>query len=100
MTPGMTIGALLAILLGGFWNLALSTTWLVTWPNVPSGAFAIVGAAAFLASSMKMPITAIALTVEFTRVDHDFLVPIFFAVAGSIAMFHVCTRHDDRPHKT
>src|SRR4029077_10606461 len=35
LTPGLSIGALLGIILGGFWNYA--------WPGVPLGAFAIVG---------------------------------------------------------
>lgn len=78
LTPGMSNGALLAIVLGGLWTLM--------WPGTPIGAFAIVGATAFLASSMKMPITALVLMVEFTRVDHDFLVPMLCAVAGSIAI--------------
>jgi len=82
LTPSMTIGALLATVIGGLWTLA--------WPGDPSGAFAIIGATAFLASSMKMPLTAIALIVEFTHVSHDFLYPIFFAVAGSIAASRLC----------
>jgi H+/Cl- antiporter ClcA len=32
-----------------------------------------------------MPLTAIALMMEFTRVDHDFLIPMAFAVAGSVS---------------
>jgi H+/Cl- antiporter ClcA len=85
------MGALLASLIGGLWNLAC--------PGAPPGAFAIVGAAAFLASSMKMPITAIVLIVEFTRVDHDFLFPICFAVGGSFAVFHICARRFDKPRR-
>jgi hypothetical protein len=93
-TPGLSIGALLGIVLGGFWNYA--------WPAVPLGAFAIVGSAAFLASSMKMPVTAVVLIIEFTRVGHDFLIPILFGVVGSITAFslctqHISTRHDDIP---
>lgn len=77
LTPGMTIGALLATTLGGLWT--------IIWPGSPLGAFALVGAAAFLASSMRMPLTAIALILEFTRVGQDFLFPIIFAVSGSVA---------------
>lgn len=84
LTPGLSTGALLAIVLGGVWSLA--------WPGAPLGAFAIIGAAAFLASSMSMPITAIVLLTEFTRIDHDFLVPMLFAVAGSYAVHHLCGR--------
>jgi H+/Cl- antiporter ClcA len=79
LTPGIANGALLAIVLGGVWNLF--------WPGTSSGAFAIVGAAAFLAASMQMPLTAIVLMLEFTRVSHDFLIPVLLAVAGSVSTF-------------
>lgn len=88
LTPSLTIGALLAVVLGNVWNLVL--------PGVPTAAFAIVGAAAFLASSMKMPLTAIVLTIEFTRVSHDFWVPICVAVVGSVAALQMCARKDVR----
>lgn len=82
LTPGLSCGALLGVLLGAAWNLA--------WPGVPVGAFAIIGAGAFLASSMRMPLTAIVLIVEFTRVEHDYLVPILLAVAGSVLVSRLC----------
>ncbi len=85
MTPGLTFGALLGIVLGGAWNHAFTT--------VPLGAFAVVGSAAFLASSMKMPLTAIVLMLEFTRVGQDFLIPMLFAVSGSISVYSLCTQH-------
>jgi H+/Cl- antiporter ClcA len=82
LTPSLTVGALLAVVLGHLWNLV--------FPSIPTAAFAIVGAAAFLASSMNIPLTAIALTIEFTRVGHDLWVPIFLAVAASAASLHAC----------
>jgi H+/Cl- antiporter ClcA len=85
LTPGLSIGGLLGIIFGSLWSHA--------WPAGSLGAFAIVGSAAFLASSMKMPLTAIVLTLEFTRAGHDFLVPISLAVAGSFSVFHLCTQH-------
>jgi H+/Cl- antiporter ClcA len=88
MTPGIAVGALLAIVLGGLWSLV--------WPGIPLGAFAIIGAAAFLASSMSMPLTAIVLIVEFTRVDHGFQVPIILAVAGSVVANRLCTAFSAR----
>lgn len=88
LTPGLANGALLAIVLGGLWSLF--------WPGTPVGAFAIIGATAFLASSMNMPLTAIVLLAEFTRIDHDFLVPMLFAVAGSIAVNRLCARWAQR----
>ena len=78
LTPALSNGALLAIVLGGLWSLV--------WPGTPLGAFAIIGATAFLASSMNMPITAVVLLAEFTRIDHDMLVPMLCAVVGSIAV--------------
>jgi H+/Cl- antiporter ClcA len=81
LTPGVSIGALLGTFAGAMWNCI--------WPGGSPGAFVVVGGTAFLASSMKMPLTAIVLMLEVTRVDHDFLIPIVFAVAGSISAFHL-----------
>ena len=99
LTPGLALGGLLGVVLGGLWNYV--------WPYVPFGAFALVGSAAFLASSMKMPLTAIVVTLEFTRVGHDFLFPIALATAGSFSMFYLLSelrlqptwsvRHEDIP---
>jgi H+/Cl- antiporter ClcA len=84
LTPSLANGALLAVVLGGLWNLV--------WPNALLGAYAIVGAAAFLAAAQKMPITAIILLFEFTRINFNFLIPILIAVAGSVSMFSLCSR--------
>ena len=78
LTPGLSMGALLATLLGAVWNCMGA--------GVSPGSFALIGATAFLASSMSMPVTAVALAVEFTGVGHDFLIPILCAVAGSVAI--------------
>ena len=86
LTPSLTVGALLATVLGYVWNLA--------FPSVPTAAFAVVGAGAFLASSMNMPLTAIVLIIEFTRVGYDFWIPIFFAVAASVASLQACASRD------
>ncbi|WP_226993779.1 chloride channel protein [Burkholderia plantarii] len=88
LTPGLANGALLAIVLGGAWQLL--------WPGTAPGAFAIVGAAAFLAASMQMPLTAIVLIAEFTRVGHDFLIPMLIAVGGSIAAYRLVSRRANR----
>jgi H+/Cl- antiporter ClcA len=85
LTPGLSTGVLVGIILGGLWNHV--------WPAVPLAAFAIVGGAAFLASSMKMPLTAVVLVIEFTRVGHDFLVPILLCVVGSASTFYLCSQH-------
>lgn len=82
LTPCLADGALLAIFLGGLWS--------ILWPGTPLSAFAIVGAAAFLASGQKMPITTIILIFELTRVNSSFLIPIMFAVSGAVGMSHLC----------
>ncbi|WP_246258136.1 chloride channel protein, partial [Pararobbsia alpina] len=84
LTPGLANGALLAIVLGGLWS--------VVWPGESLGAFAIVGATAFLAASMQMPITAVVLVFEFTRVGQDFLIPVLLAVGGAALGFQGCQR--------
>jgi hypothetical protein len=40
-----------------------------------------------------MPLTAIALILEFTRVGQDFLFPIIFAVSGSLAADRLCSMY-------
>ena len=88
LTPGLSIGALLRIILG--------TLWKHVWPTGSLADFAIVGGAAFLASSMKMPLTAIVLTVELTGIGQEFLVPLSLAVAGSVSIFHLCRAYADQ----
>lgn len=88
LTPALSCGALLAITLGNAWSL-----W---WPGPASGAYALIGAAAFLATSMAMPLTAVLLVFELTRIGHDFVVPIVFAVCGSLAASRLCASAEDR----
>ncbi|WP_312686736.1 chloride channel protein [Kosakonia sp.] len=75
LTPGLAIGALLGALLfllvGAF------------FPGSSIGEFALTGGAAFLASSMQMPLTAIVLLMEFTGMDFSFFVPLSLCVAGA-----------------
>lgn len=84
LTPSLANGALLAVLLGALWSFI--------WPGPPLGAFAIIGAAAFLASAQKMPLTAIVLIFEFTRINFNFLVPILFAVTGAAGVSSLCQK--------
>ncbi|HEY3598706.1 MAG TPA: chloride channel protein [Paraburkholderia sp.] len=84
LTPSLAVGALLAIVLGGAGSLLGA--------HVPSGAFALVGAAAFLASSMSMPVTAVVLVAEFTHVAPPLLVPIVLAVIGAMLANRLCKK--------
>jgi H+/Cl- antiporter ClcA len=78
LTPSLANGALLAVILGGVWSLF--------WPGASMDAFAIIGAVAFLAAAQKMPLTAIVLLFEFTRINLVFFIPAMLAVAGSVSM--------------
>ncbi|MBY4828947.1 chloride channel protein [Burkholderia dolosa] len=88
LTPGLANGALLGVVLGGLWS--------AVWPGASLGACALVGATAFLAASMQMPITAVVLLLEFTRADHDSLVPMLLAVAGSLVAYRFAQRVAER----
>lgn len=88
LTPGLANGALLGVVLGGLWSLV--------WPGASIGGCALIGATAFLAASMQMPITAVVLLAEFTRVDHDSLVPMLLAVVGSLVAYRFAQRLAER----
>ncbi|HDR2786198.1 MULTISPECIES: chloride channel protein [Enterobacter] len=75
LTPGLTIGALLGSLL----YIVLGRL----FPGSDMAGFALTGAAGFLSASMQMPVTAITLMMEFTRMDHSFLVPLALCVTGA-----------------
>lgn len=90
LTPSIAIGALAGLVLGQLWDAVTGTT-------TPGGAFALVGACAFLAVSRRMPVTAVVLLLEFTHVGYDFLVPMMLAVAGACAVQHGCLRPDREP---
>ncbi|MBK0097376.1 chloride channel protein [Erwinia sp. S63] len=78
LTPGLTIGALFSLILCAVWQHLV--------PVGHSGSFALIGATAFLAASMQMPLTAVALLLEFTGMDHSYLVPAILCTSGSFLM--------------
>ncbi|WP_027813280.1 chloride channel protein [Burkholderia cenocepacia] len=88
LTPGLANGALLGVVLGGLWS--------IVWPGASIGGCALIGATAFLAASMQMPITAVVLLLEFTRANHDCLVPMLLAVAGSLVAYRFAQRLAER----
>ncbi|MFJ1302252.1 chloride channel protein [Pseudomonadota bacterium AL_CKDN230030165-1A_HGKHYDSX7] len=79
LTPGLAVGALLALVLAQCADTWSATSWL------DPAAFALVGATAFLAVSMQMPLTALVLMLEFTHAPLQMLVPQALAVAGATA---------------
>jgi H+/Cl- antiporter ClcA len=88
LTPSLALGAGLGAVLGGLWMLA--------WPGSDISAFAFVAAAAFLAASMKAPLTALVLVLEFTGQGTAILVPTLLAIAGSVAVNYMVDRRRQR----
>lgn len=84
LTPSLAIGACVGAALGGVWELA--------WPGGPIAAFAFIAAAAFLASTMRAPFTAIVLVIEFTNQGPELLVPTMLCVAGAVTVSYLVTR--------
>lgn len=75
LTPGLAVGGLVSLLLCALWQLG--------FPGGDKSSFALVGAAAFLAASMQMPLTAVVLVMEFTHMDHSYLAPALLCAAGA-----------------
>ena len=76
LTPAVATGALLGALTGNLW--------VQLWPGAPTAAFAIIGAAAVLATTQRAPLCAIVLIMEFTHPGLDLLMPMLIAVAGAM----------------
>ncbi len=72
-TPLLSTGAVL----GGFLGLA----WVHLWPGTPIGAFALIGAAAMIGSSMQAPLTGLVLVMELTHNGFSIMVPMMAATA-------------------
>ncbi|WP_058522891.1 chloride channel protein [Legionella birminghamensis] len=92
LTPSMAAGALLGGFLGGLWTLF--------FPGIIPASFAAIGATAFLSASQKMPLTAIILIFEFTQLDFSFIMPVMFAVGGSLAICKLCINLESNPRST
>ena len=62
-------------MLGAF----LGSTWLHLWPGAPVGAFAIVGAAAMIGSSMQAPMAGVVIVMELTHSGFAIVMPMLAA---------------------
>ncbi|HTU97657.1 MAG TPA: chloride channel protein [Solirubrobacteraceae bacterium] len=71
-TPSLTIGALLASILG--------YGWLHLFPGARLGSYAIIGGGAFLAASMQGPLSGVVLVLELTRNFDSLMAPTLLAV--------------------
>ena len=72
-TPTLATGAALGAAAGIAWSLA--------WPGSPSGAYALVGAAAMLGAAMQAPLSALALVLELINGGFSLLIPMITATA-------------------
>ncbi len=75
LTPAFATGALLGVLTGAAWSHL--------WPGAPISGFALVGAAAFLATTHRAPLFALVLALELTHAGLDIVAPLAIAVAGA-----------------
>jgi CIC family chloride channel protein len=71
-TPTLTVGVLLAGILG--------TGWIHLWPGARLGSYAIVGGGAFLAAAMQGPLSGVVLVLELTRNFDSLMAPTLLAV--------------------
>lgn len=84
LTPSLAIGAGLGLTVGAAWNLV--------WPGAPVAVFALIGAAAFLAVTMRAPLTALLLVMEFTNQGPEMFAPVMLCVAGAVAVGYLFER--------
>ena len=84
LTPAVALGAGLGAVVG--------LPWAAAWPGSEVAAFAFIGAAAFLGTSMKAPFTGLILVIEFTGQGATILVPAVLAVGGATAAATWLTR--------
>ena len=80
LTPSVAIGAMVGIVMGALANLVV--------PGVPVAAYAFVGAAAFLAATMRAPLTGLILVAEFTGLGPELLIPAMLAIGGALAVVY------------
>lgn len=82
-TPFMSTGAV--------FGAASGIAWSMLWPGSPAGAFALVGAAAMLGSSIQAPLAGLVLVLELTHSGFGLMVPVTAAVFLATAV----ARHVD-----
>lgn len=71
-TPTLTVGALLAGVLG--------VPWMHLWPGARLGSYAVIGGGAFLAAAMQGPLSGLVLVLELTRNFDSLMAPTLVAV--------------------
>lgn len=76
ITPSMMLGSTFALTSVFLWHY-------IGLPSIPLESAALIGATAFLAISLNMPITALIFCLELTRVSPAFLFPMIIATTGA-----------------
>ncbi len=77
ITPSLMVGGMLALALASAWNAALM-------PPLATGAAAIVGAAVFLGLTQRMPLTAMVMALEMSRLTPAWLLPLCLCMATAL----------------
>jgi chloride channel protein, CIC family len=77
-TPTLSTGAVLGGAIGIVWSLA--------WPGSPSGAYALVGAAAMLGAAMQAPLAGLVLILELTHQGFSISIPMIAATVTATAV--------------
>jgi H+/Cl- antiporter ClcA len=80
-TPTLSTGAVLGGAAGIAWSLA--------WPGSPSGAYALLGAAAMLGAAMQAPLAGLALTLELTHGGFAIMIPMIATVTATAVARYV-----------
>jgi H+/Cl- antiporter ClcA len=90
LTPALATGAAAGIFVGRLWSML--------WPGAAPVEYAMVAAAALLAVTMRAPITAVLLVLEFTHTGTALLLPMLACVAGAtVTARRVEQRRASRP---
>jgi chloride channel protein, CIC family len=74
-TPFLATGAVFGAFFG--------SVWCHMWPGTPVGAFALIGAAAMIGSSMQAPLAGMVLTLELSQSGFSLMLPMLTAVVLS-----------------
>ncbi len=72
-TPVLSTGAVFGAFAGAAWSHM--------WPGSPTGAYAMIGAAAMIGAGIQAPLAALALVVELTHSTFSLMVPMIAATA-------------------
>lgn len=91
LIPSFALGAMIGAIVG---------TVLEPVTGVPPAAFALLGAAAFLATTMAAPLFGMIAAVEFTDMEPQGYLPVFLAVASAVLTVRVWAVISDREQRT